>query len=182
MKPLAIILALAATPAGAGAPLPFDVGGAFELVDQTGKVRTDESFHGTPLMIFFGYASCQSICSVALPRMAETVDLLDDIAVTPVLITVDPARDTPEALSEAAPAIHPRLVALTGDEQALAAAMKAFKVESKIVGEDIAGPIYAHGSFIYLMGSDGKLMTLLPPVLAPGKMAEIARGYLESSR
>lgn len=181
MRSLAFALALVSAPALAGSPLPFDVGGPFELIDQHGETRTDESFHGKPALLFFGYAECQAICSVALPRMAETIDLLEEMGaeVQPILITVDPARDTPEALIKAAPKVHERLVALTGSDEALVTARKSYRVESKRIGEDIVGPIFAHGSFIYLLGADGTVKSLLPPVLAPERMAEIAFGYLK---
>jgi protein SCO1/2 len=178
---LALAVSLSGGPALAGSPLPFDVGGPFELTDQHGDTRTDESYRGKPALLFFGYAQCQSICSVALPRMAEAVDLLDEAGteVQPILITVDPARDTPEALAAAAPDMHPRLSALTGTDAALAAARKSYRVESKRIGEDVDGPIYAHGSFIYLLGPDGEVLSLMPPVLAPERMAEITLGYLK---
>lgn len=181
MRGMTLGLALFAAPALAGSPLPFDVGGPFELIDQTGETRTDKSFHGKPALLFFGYAECQAICSVALPRMAEAVDLLAEqgIEAQPILITVDPARDTPEALATSAPQVHERLIALTGSEEALAKARKSYKVESKLIGEDIEGPIFAHGSFIYLLGTDGEVKSLMPPVLSPVRMAEIAAGYFE---
>ena len=58
-------------------------------------------------------------------------------------------------------------------------ARAAFQVEAKKIFDDPAGnPVYAHGSFIYLIGPDGKVLTLLPPILAPERMAEIIRTYL----
>ena len=86
-------------PAASGGPkLPFDLdlGGAFTLTDQTGAKRSQADPQGRAQLVFFGYANCQSICSVALPLMADAVTTLADegIAVTPVMITVDPARDT----------------------------------------------------------------------------------------
>lgn len=181
MRGLALAVLFFAVPAHADTPLPFDIGGPFNLVDQFGEERTEADLEGSPSLLFFGYADCQSICTVALPRMAETIDLLDaeGMQVRPVLITVDAARDTPDALYKAAPRIHPRLLALTGDEKALAKARKAYRVESDIIGEDIAGPIYAHGSFVYLLDEKGELLTLLPPVLGSERMAEIAVKYLK---
>lgn len=181
MRAAAFCAALFCASVAAAEPtLPFDVGGPFELTDQTGETRTAASFHGKPAMLFFGYAECQAICSVALPRMAETIDLLAErgAEVQPILITVDPARDTQDALSLSAPKVHPNLTALTGSEAALAAARKSYRVESKQIGEDIEGPIFAHGSFIYLLDANGDVMTLMPPILAPDRMAEIAFGYL----
>ncbi len=50
----------------------------------------------------------------------------------------------------------------------------------KFLFEDWTGdPIYSHGSYIYLMGPDGKFQTLMPPILLPDRMAEIIRGYLQ---
>lgn len=181
MRALALCLTMLATPAFAGSPLPFDVGGPFELTDQSGETRTDKSFHGKPAMLFFGYAECQAICTVALPHMAEAVDLLDEkgTEIQPILITVDPKRDTPESLAKSAPKVHKRLVALTGSEDALAIARKSYKVEAKLIGEDIDGPIFAHGSFIYLLDEEGEVKSLLPPILAPERIAEIALGHLK---
>ncbi len=182
MRGPALALALFTTaPAFAASPLPFDVGGPFELIDQTGETRTDKSFHGKPALLFFGYAECQAICTVALPNMADAVDLLAEngVDVQPILITVDPKRDTPDALKVSAPKVHKNLVALTGSDEALAVAQKSYKVESKLIGEDIDGPIYAHGSFIYLLGADGAVQSMMPPILSPERMAEITQGYLE---
>ena len=183
MRVLALLVAFAVTPAHAESPLPFDIGGPFTLVDQFGEAQTEAALVGSPSLLFFGYAQCQAICTVALPRMAETVDLLDEqgMEVRPVLITVDPARDTPQSLRKSAPAIHARLLALTGDEAALAAARKAYRVESEQIGEDIEGPLYAHGSFVYLLDAQGDFLTLLPPVLGSERMAEIAAKYLKTN-
>lgn len=177
---LSVTLAMAGA-AHAGSPLPFKVGGPFELIDQHGEMQTDESLKGTASLLFFGYAQCQAICSVVVPRMAEAVDLLAEqgLDVRPVLITVDPARDTAAALRDAAPDMHPRMVALTGSDDALAAARKAYRVESEQIAEDIEGPIYAHGSFVYLLDAQGEAVSLMPPILGAERMAEIAVKYLK---
>jgi protein SCO1/2 len=166
---------------GPALPFPVDITAEFDLIDQTGAPKTQADYLGKPTLIFFGYANCEAICSVALPRMAEALDLLGEEGgrIQPLLITVDPARDTPEAMREALPRYHPRLQGLTGSEEALAAARAAFQVEATEVGYDpLSGPIFAHGSFIYMLGEDGKVATLLPPILGPERMAEIVRKYL----
>ena len=131
-----------------------------------------------------------------------------------MLITVDAERDTQAAMRKSVPDIHPRLIGLTGSEQALDAAYKAFirvlidqlllhtedfigciqcltgseqaldaaykafSVEKKLVYEHPdEGPIYAHGSYIYLTGPDGAFMTLMPPVLSSDRIAEIVASY-----
>ena len=143
------------------ADLPFRLGGAFALTDQTGATRTEADPQGRLQLVFFGYANCPSICSVALPMMAQAVDLLAarGIAIVPVLITVDPARDTPDAMVGPLREIHPAFVGLTGDAAALAEVQKLFQVESKVVFTDPQyGPIFAHGSHIYLLDATGKVL------------------------
>ncbi|NJM34362.1 MAG: SCO family protein [Rhodomicrobium sp.] len=159
---------------------PNVAGGDFRLTDQFGRERSSRDPAGRYQLIFFGYASCKAICSVALPRMAEAVDLLaaKGVSVTPLLITVDPERDTVETMREAAPAIHPRLIGLTGSQDDLAAAYKAFSVEKKLVYvHPEEGPVYAHGTFIYLTGPDGAFKTLMPPVLGAERIADIVQKY-----
>ncbi|MEM7441667.1 MAG: SCO family protein [Pseudomonadota bacterium] len=162
-------------------PFPVDIRAEFELIDQSGQEVTQADFAGQPMAIFFGYANCEAICSVALPRLGQALDMLGDDAdrIAPLLITVDPGRDTPENMGPALAKWHPRLRGLTGSEEALAAARDAFQVKSEKVFDDPEGnPIYAHGSFVYLISEDGKVLTLMPPILGPERMAEIMRSYL----
>lgn len=160
---------------------PAGIGGSYALIDQHERPRTEKDPDGRPQLLFFGYASCEQICSVALPSVAEATRLLEGqgILATPVLITVDPARDTPEAMRTALPKLHPRYVGLTGAPAALRAAEKAFQVQSREVAKTPEGaPMFAHGSFIYLISGDGAFLTMMPPILTPERIAEIVAGYV----
>lgn len=161
-------------------PFPVALGGPFALTDQHGAARTEADPDGRLQLLFFGYATCQAICTVALPRMAEIAEIAAEagLAVRPVLVTVDPARDTPEAMGAALAELHPDFVGLTGPEAALAAARAAFRVESKVVFEDPElGPVFAHGSFIYLLDGAGRLLTLIAPIADPESGAAIVAKY-----
>lgn len=173
----------AGTAVDTAAAFPGRIGGPLHLVDQTGAPRSEVDPAGRIQLVFFGYAKCPGICSHALPTLAALTDALGEagVAATPVLITVDPEHDTPAALAVAAPEIHPDLVALTGSPDDLAAARAAFQVESELLFVDPAlGPIYAHGSYIYLLSADGRFLTLMPPILGVERMVEIVRGYAGS--
>ncbi|QPH54587.1 SCO family protein [Pontivivens ytuae] len=162
-------------------PLPGNIGGPFALIDQTGAERTETDPDGHHQLLFFGYANCVAICDTALPRMAEVTDMLaaEGHTLTPILVTVDPERDTVTALAEAVPERHPRMVGLTGSEADLAALRDAYQIEAKPVFEDPQyGTIYSHGSFIYVLDPQGAFLTLLPPILGPERMAEIVASYL----
>ena len=166
--------------AGPAAPLPFDLGGPFALVDQRGAPRTQADPEGRMQLLFFGYANCPAICTVAMPMMAEAADALGAAGVpaVPVMITVDPERDTAASMGPPLAALHPDFVGLTGSEDALAAAYAAFGVERTLAMEhpDL-GPIYAHGSHVFLLSPGGEVLTLLPPILEPARAAEIAARY-----
>ncbi len=165
-------------------PFPGSIGGAYELTDQYGQVRTQQSPDGHAQLLFFGYANCPDICTAALPLMAEIVSALDsdNIAVTPIMITVDPTVDTPETMGEPMVKWHPNFLGLSGSKAALQASYEAFQVEITPLFQEPTGQwIYAHGSFIYLLDADGDLLTLVPPILGPDEATNIVRKYLQPS-
>ncbi|MEM8794910.1 MAG: SCO family protein [Pseudomonadota bacterium] len=165
--------------------LPFgaEIGGDFDLIDHYGNPRQLKDYEGRYLLVFFGYANCEAICSTALPLMADTVTRLKKAAgdrFTPVMITVDPENDTLEVMRERLNAYHPSLIGLTGSDGALADVRNKFKVSVEKVGTDIEGrPIYNHGSFVYLLGPDGSFKTLVPPIVDADRMAEIVANYMK---
>ena len=141
-----------------GAPT---IGGPFTLVDQAGRKVTDKDFRGQYLMIYFGYTYCPDVCPTSLTNMSDAIDLLGEkgAKVTPMLITIDPARDTSEHLREYATYFHPRLHALTGSPEQIAAVAKAYRVYySKVKQEDETEDDYLmdHSSVTYVMGPDGQ--------------------------
>jgi len=165
-------------------PFPVQIDGRFSLIDQDGVARTEQDYLGMHTLVFFGYANCQGICSVALPRIAVALDALGSGAdgLQPILITVDPENDTVEGLKQSLPEIHERFVGLTGSDDALAAARAAFGVETELVFTDpTLGPVYRHGAFIYLIGPDGTLLSVMPPILSSSRIAEIVSGHLAGS-
>ncbi|MDJ0613079.1 MAG: SCO family protein [Rhizobiaceae bacterium] len=167
------------------AGFPEVKGGDFELINQFGETRTSKSPDGQYQLLFFGYANCKAICSVALPSMAAAIDILDEqkVRVTPLLVTVDPERDTVNNMEVPLKALHSRMIGLTGTEEALQQAYDAFQVQKSLVYEHPEeGPIYAHGSFIYLLGPNGEFKTLMPPILAPERIAELTLEYISGKK
>jgi protein SCO1/2 len=169
-----------ALPPAEGNPLPIPLGGAFSLTDQTGRTRTEADPEGRLQLLFFGYVACESICAVAIPQMAALAERLrgEGIAVRPVLITVDPLRDTPEVMAAKLAEFDPDFVGLTGSQEELTATYRKFGVEAVEVAQEPDGqPIFAHGSFIYLLDGAGKLLTVLPPILSDDRAAEIVAAF-----
>ncbi|MDD9910744.1 MAG: SCO family protein [Ahrensia sp.] len=155
--------------------------GDFQLVNHLGEKRRSANPNGEYQLLFFGYARCKAICSAALPSMAEATDLLKAMGydITPVLVTVDPERDTVEALRDAVPKMHTKMVGLTGTDDALSKAYEAFQITKTFVFEHPdEGAVYTHGSNIFLLSPEGDFRTLLPPITSPVRIAEIVAGYI----
>jgi protein SCO1/2 len=156
-----------------------EIGGPFALTDHTGRAVTSSDVIDGPTLIYFGYTFCPDICPVDVAVMAEAVDLLAEQGheVTPVFITIDPARDTPEALTYYAEAMHPDMIALTGTEAEVKAAADAYKVYYQRVDleDSEAGYLMNHSVFTYFVTPDG-LKALFRNNFPPDEMVgEIAR-------
>lgn len=164
-------------------PLGKVFGGPFSLVNQSGQPVSDKDFLGSYLLLFFGYTSCPDLCSVGLTIMTEALDTLgkDADQIQPVFVTVDPAKDTPEILSAYIKNFHPRLMGLTGTEAQVADVAKIYKVHRRKLKSNEGGGGYVvdHGSLTYLMGKDGKFLTLLPYTVTASRMADVVKSYLK---
>ncbi len=159
---------------------PIAVGGPFVLTDQHGRQRSEADPAGHLQLLFFGYANCQEICSAALPQMADVAAALRarDVVVTPVMITVDPERDKIADLGPALAKFGPDFIGLTGDAKALAKAYAAFSIEVEQVTQTPDGaPVFAHGSYLYLLDGQGQVLTLFPPILPLEQVIDLVATY-----
>lgn len=182
---VAVVVAMQLLPRerGGGGAL---IGGPFTLVDQHGRTRGNADFRGEFTLIYFGYTYCPDVCPTALHQMTLALDELGGKAkaIRPIFITVDPERDTVARLKEYAANFHPRLVALTGDIEAVKQAAKAYRVYfAKAKGSDAgkgAGKDYLmdHTSIIYLMDRDGRYLAHFNHQTDPSKMAAQIRDRL----
>ena len=139
------------------------VGGPFKLTDHTGRRVTDKDFRGRYMLVYFGFTFCPDVCPSGLQAMAAALDQLGPKAekITPIFISVDPERDTPEQLAQYVPSFHPRLVGLTGTPEAVQDVAKAYRVYFKKVTDEKSTADYTidHTSIIYLMDPEGEFVT-----------------------
>jgi protein SCO1/2 len=135
------------------------IGGEFTLTDQNGATYTQENLKGHYSLVFFGFANCPDMCPMGLSNITNALDSMpqdDATHITPVFITVDPERDTPEKLKEYAANFHPRMVALTGSKAQTDAAASAFKVYHQIADTTVEDYTVNHSGFIYVINPQGK--------------------------
>ncbi len=108
----------------------FDqLGGPFTLTDQTGARVSSEQVFAKPALLYFGYTYCPDVCPMDSARNAEAVAILQErgIEVTPVFISVDPRRDTPEVLRSFVETMHERMIGLTGTPEEIDAVSKSWR-------------------------------------------------------
>lgn len=158
------------------------VGGPFTLVDDTGKRVTDKDYRGRYMLVFFGFTSCPDICPAGLQLISAALDKLGPKAdrVTPIFISVDPERDTPQKLATYVKNFNPHLVGLTGTPEEIAAVAKAYKVFYQKVANQSSPADYGmdHTSIIYLMDPDGEFVTHFTPTTTVDAMTAKLDGLL----
>jgi protein SCO1/2 len=90
----------------------------FELVDQAGRAFLRDSLRGQWTLMFFGFTNCPDVCPTTLATLAEVRRQLADLPAGEIpvvaLVSVDPARDTPEALGRYVAHFDPQFLGVTG--------------------------------------------------------------------
>ena len=152
------------------------IGGPFTLTDHKGRRVTEQDFRGRYMLVYFGFTFCPDVCPTALQVEAEALNKLGPKAdkFVPILITVDPERDTPAQLASYVESFHPQLVGLTGTQQEIDAVAKAYRVYMRKVEDpkSSAGYTFDHTSLIYVMGPDGTYRTHFTHTTNADAMAE----------
>jgi protein SCO1 len=174
---LALLLGACARPAAA--PLEgASMGGPFTLTDQQGRRVSDRDFAGKYRIVYFGYTFCPDVCPVDLQvigaglRQFEARDPARAARVQPIFVSVDPARDTPAVLRRFVAAFHPRLIGLTGSEDEIAQAARAYRVYYRRADPGPGGGYMVdHTRMAVLYGPDGRPIAMIPHDQGPAAVA-----------
>ena len=156
------------------------IGGPFELVNHKGETVRDTDYRGSYLLVMFGFTNCPDVCPTELQLITEALGVLGPTAkkVQPLMITMDPERDTVEVLADYVSNFHPSIMALTGSVEqikAVAGAYKAYFAKGEI--DKDGGYFMDHSSFIYLMGPNGQYLDHF----APNTSSEVIAARIQSA-
>lgn len=159
------------------------IGGPFELVREDGVTVTDAEVITEPTLLYFGYTFCPDVCPMDTARNAEAVEILEErgIITTPAMITIDPERDTPEALAEYTDYLHPRMIGLTGTEEQVKAASRAYKTYYKKQPAEDDFYLVDHSTFTYLVLPETGFVEYFRRETTPEEMANTVACYVQHS-
>lgn len=142
--------------------LPLRLGQmAFEMTDHRGNRVTPQDLLGSPAMLFLGYTYCPDVCPTTLSDITDWLEALGDTArdMRVVFITVDPSRDTPEAMAEYVSYFDPRVEGWSGTKGNLDRAVAALRARYERVGDDPEEYAMNHTANVFLFRSDGSYAT-----------------------
>lgn len=161
------------------------IGGPFTLTDENGKTVTDKDVIAGPTLVYFGYTFCPDVCPLDAARNADAVDILESLGqiVTPVFISFDPERDTPEVLRDFTDAMHPRMIGLTGTPDQVKAASAAYKTYyQKQVDGDPQYYLMDHSTFSYLMMPGVGFVDFFDRDISAANMAEKLGCFIDKAK
>ena len=159
-----------------GVTAPAAIGGPFQLTDQSGQTVTEKSLQGRPTLIFFGFTHCPDVCPTALFEISELLHAMGNDAdrVNAYFVSVDPERDSKEAIKDYLSSFDPHLKGLTGDPEAIAKVLSAYRVYAKKVPLKDGDYTMDHTALTYLMDRDGKFVAPFnldrPPEVAAAEL------------
>jgi len=158
-------------------------GGDFTLQSSSGPVSLKQ-FRGQVVLLFFGYTHCPAICPTTMCNVAEAMNLLnkaENDRVQPLFITVDPARDSVEHLSKYTSFFHPKLIGLSGSEEAIKRVAEKYSVQFFRDNSADSGHenyLVNHTSYLFLIDGQGKVADLMSSNTLPQDIAAAVRRHI----
>ena len=163
-----------------GVTAPAAIGGPFQLTDQSGATVTEKNLQGKPSLVFFGFTHCPDVCPTALFEMSEILRAMgkDADSVNAYFISVDPERDNKDAMKDYLSSFDPHLKGLTGDPEAVAKVLSAYRVYAKKVPLKDGDYTMDHTALTYLMDRDGRFVAPFNLKQTPEAAAADLKRYL----
>ncbi|MBS0123763.1 SCO family protein [Thetidibacter halocola] len=160
-----------------------EIGGPFELVNAQGQTVTDADVITEPSLIYFGYTFCPDVCPFDTVRNADAVDLLAErgYSVTPVFVSIDPDRDTPDAVGDFSANIHPKMVGLTGSAEQVKAASQAYRTYYNAQDKSDEYYLVDHSTFTYLVLPEVGFVDYFRREATPQEMADRTACFIDAS-
>ena len=132
----------------------------FELTAHTGEPISPDDFDGEVVAIYFGYTHCPDVCPLTLSNFARAKaelpeEVRDDLQV--LMLTVDPERDTVEALGGYVPHFDEAFLGLSGTPAEVREALEDLRIQVEFEEADDEGNyLVSHSSFTLILDREGR--------------------------
>ncbi|MCE1235025.1 MAG: SCO family protein [Hyphomicrobiales bacterium] len=147
-----------------------------------GRPVGPDDFRGWRL-VYFGYTHCPDVCPLGLQTIADALDALGEKAkaISPIFVTVDPDRDTPDVMKDYVGFFHPSLVGVTPTADELKIMAKAWRVKYAKVEVGEGRPyLMDHTATILFSDPAGEAAGRFPHNLGGARLAEKIVSVMES--
>lgn len=139
----------------------------FQMTSDQGKPVTAATYRGKVVVVYFGYTHCPDVCPLTLVHLHTVLQRLgkdaDDVRI--LFVTVDPTRDTVPVLRQYVSAFDPRIVGLTGTQDAIAKLAKRYRAFYQRETPKTTSGDYevTHSSATYIFDREGRARLLATP-------------------
>lgn len=159
------------------------LGGDFSLTAGDGQPFRLSSRRGDLVLLSFGFTSCPDICPMTLARYRSVLAALGPDAgrLQPIMISVDPARDTPAHLAAYVRYFDPRIIGLTGSREQLAVIERQYGAMVSVPGPGEEGEV-SHSDYLYLIDDLGRVRRLYDQQAPVADIVREARALLREAR
>ena len=141
-------------------------GGDFTLSSPDGPLSLSD-LRGKVVLVFFGYTSCPDVCPLSLAKISACLSAMDPNEaerVRGLFITLDPQRDSVQALEKYTGYFHPNIVGLTDRAENIDAVARKYGVSYERTATPGAGVGYSisHPTDILIIDPHGALVGTVP--------------------
>ncbi|CAG4905845.1 SCO family protein [Paraburkholderia saeva] len=156
----------------------------FALTGDDGKAVTGDSFKGRAALVYFGYTHCPDVCPETMGRLMQVIDRLgpDAQKVRILFVTVDPARDSAQALHDYVGAFDAKhAYGLTGSDAEIEGLAKRYRVAYQMEKREPKGNYeVTHSSAIYVFDAAGHARLLATDHDSPDVIAHDLRRIIDT--
>jgi protein SCO1/2 len=157
---------------------------AFKMTENTGSSVTAEAYRGKTTLVYFGYTHCPDVCPETMARLMQVLEKLpaaDASQVRILFISVDPARDTPQALNAYVAAFDAQHIrGLTGTDSQVESLAKRYRVAYQMEKRDPNGSYeVTHSSAVYIFDREGRARLLATSGDTPDAIAHDLQRIVE---
>lgn len=157
----------------------------FALTADNGQRLDASDLRGETTLVYFGYTHCPDVCPETMARLMQVLAKLGPDAqhVRILFISVDPARDTPQALHAYVDAFDAQhALGLTGSDAQIESLAKRYRVAWQMEKRYPHGDYeVTHSSAVYVFDAQGRARLLATDKDTPDAIAHDLRRVIDAS-